>query len=49
MNDFQSIFRDEVFLSNMQDSNNEIEAKGLHVERAGESASDTQSLFFSPR
>lgn len=49
MNDFQPIFRGEVFLSNMQDSNNEIEAKGLHVERAGESTSDTQFFFFSPR
>lgn len=49
MNDFQPIFRGEVFLSSMQASNYEIEAKGLHVGRAGKSALDTQSLLFSPR
>lgn len=49
MNDFQPIFRGEVFLSNMQGSNHEIEAKGLHAGHAGESALDTQLLLFSPR
>lgn len=49
MNDFQPIFRGEVFLSNMQVSNHEIESKGLHAGHAGESALDTQFLLFSSR
>lgn len=49
MNDFQPIFRGEVFFSNMQGSNHELEAKGLHAGHAGESALDTQFLLFFPR